>query len=136
MAVDETASVLELLRDVRFRTSSGGGVGVETEISVGSFNLRKRGIMTKVKDQSNLTVGSTSGLPGFFLESRSLRWQFDPFWASISFSLYSQLETTPTLQSYPPFSLRYGKTCHPQSSEQRQDVDHPCCERCIKNMSA
>ena len=67
MAVDEIARVLELLRDVRFRTSSGGGVGVGTEISVGSFDLRKRGIITKMGDRSNLTFGSTPGLPVFFL---------------------------------------------------------------------
>ena len=45
MAVDETASVLEFLLDVRFRTNSGGGVGVETEVSAGGFDLRNRGMM-------------------------------------------------------------------------------------------
>ena len=45
MAVDETASVLGFLWDVRFRTSSGGGVGVETEISAGGFDFGSRGMM-------------------------------------------------------------------------------------------
>jgi hypothetical protein len=43
----------ESFRDVRSCTNSAGGVGVETEISVGGFDLRKRRI-TKVDGQINL----------------------------------------------------------------------------------
>jgi hypothetical protein len=59
MAVDEAATVLRSLRDVRFCTSSVGDVGVEAEISVGGFDLRKRGIM-RMDVQINTITGLTS----------------------------------------------------------------------------
>jgi len=62
MAVDETARALEFLRDVRFCASSTGGVGSETEISLGRLDLPKMGIM-KVDDKTNSVLGSASRLP-------------------------------------------------------------------------
>ena len=59
MAVEETASALEFLRDTRFCTSSTGGVGSEAEMSVDCFDLRKRGI-AKVDDQMKPMVGSVT----------------------------------------------------------------------------
>lgn len=51
IAVDETASALGFLRDVRLCTSSSGGEGVETEISTGGFDLRN--LDMKVGDKIN-----------------------------------------------------------------------------------
>ena len=55
IAVDKTASVLGSLWDVRFWTSSGGGVGVETEASASGTDLRNRGMM-KVGDKIDLAT--------------------------------------------------------------------------------
>ena len=52
MAVDETARVLEFLRDVRSCTSCTGGVGVRAGVSLGRFDFPKMGIMeVEVDDQ-------------------------------------------------------------------------------------
>lgn len=58
IAADEPASALESPRgrDLKCCTNSEGGVGVETEISKGRFDLRKRGI-TKVNEQIKLMIG-------------------------------------------------------------------------------
>ena len=53
IAVDEMASALEFLRDVRLCTSSVGGVGVETDMSAGGFDLRNRGNMMEAGGQIN-----------------------------------------------------------------------------------
>lgn len=63
MAVEETASALESLRDARSCTSSAGGVGVETEIGARPFDLRKRGI-TEVDEQIKSKTGLASRLIG------------------------------------------------------------------------
>jgi hypothetical protein len=59
MAVDKAATVLRSFLDVRFCTSSVGDVGVGAEISVGSFDLRKRG-MTRMDGQTDSTAGLTT----------------------------------------------------------------------------
>jgi len=64
MAVDETARALEFLRDARFCTSSTGGVGSETEISLGCFDLPKMGIM-EVDDKINSIIGTASRPQGW-----------------------------------------------------------------------
>jgi hypothetical protein len=57
-AVDEAVTVLDSLRGVRFCTRSARDVGVETGISSGNFDLRKRGI-TEVDGQINLVLDLT-----------------------------------------------------------------------------
>lgn len=56
MVVDEATSVSGFLRDAMFGTSSTGGVGAGAEVSVGRFDLRKRGI-TKVDDGIDPKIG-------------------------------------------------------------------------------
>ena len=56
MALDERASALESLRDVRFCTSSAGDAGVGTGISSDRFDLPKRG-MAKVDGEISSMVG-------------------------------------------------------------------------------